>query len=62
MLIVTRRMGESVMIGADITVTVLSIKGNQVRIGFAAPKSVSVHREEVHERLKNGEPERLPAP
>jgi carbon storage regulator len=55
MLIVTRRVSESVMIGADVTVTVLSIKGNQVRIGIAAPKSVSVHREEIYERLKNGE-------
>jgi carbon storage regulator len=63
MLIVTRRMGESVMIGDDITVTVLSIKGAQVRIGVAAPTRVSVHREEVYERLKNGEPEqqRIPA-
>ncbi len=63
MLIVTRRLGESVMIGDDVTVTVLSVKGNQVRIGIAAPKSVSVHREEVYERLKNGEPEqaRIPA-
>lgn len=63
MLIVTRRMGESVMIGSDVTVTVLSIKGNQVRIGIAAPDSVAVHREEVYERLKNGEPkhERLSA-
>jgi carbon storage regulator len=62
MLIVTRKLGESVMIGADVTVTVLSIKGNQARIGIAAPKNVSVHREEVYERLKNGEPEaRVPA-
>ena len=57
MLIVTRRMGESVMIGDAITVTVLSIKGAQVRIGVAAPTSISVHREEVYERLKNGEPQ-----
>jgi carbon storage regulator len=56
MLIVTRRMGETVMIGSDVTVTVLSIKGSQVRIGIAAPNSVAVHREEVYERLKNGEP------
>ena len=55
MLIVTRRIGETVMIGSDVTVTVLSIKGNQVRIGIAAPESVAVHREEVYERLKNGE-------
>jgi carbon storage regulator len=57
MLIVTRRMGETVMIGSDVTVTVLSIKGSQVRIGIAAPESVAVHREEVYERLKNGEPQ-----
>jgi carbon storage regulator len=55
MLIVTRRIGESVMIGSDVTVTVLSIKGCQVRIGIAAPSSVAVHREEVYERLKNVE-------
>jgi carbon storage regulator len=63
MLIVTRRMGETVMIGSDVTVTVLSIKGSQVRIGIAAPNNVAVHREEVYERLKNGEPqyERVPA-
>jgi carbon storage regulator len=63
MLIVTRRMGETIMIGSDVTVTVLSIKGSQVRIGIAAPNSVAVHREEVYERLKNGEPqhERVPA-
>jgi carbon storage regulator len=57
MLIVTRRMGETVMIGSDVTVKGLSIKGNQVRIGIAAPNSVAVHREEVYERLKNGEPQ-----
>ena len=57
MLIVTRRIGETVMIGSDVTVTVLSIKGSQVRIGIAAPESVAVHREEVYERLKNGEPQ-----
>jgi carbon storage regulator len=62
MLSLTRRMGEVIRIGTDVTVTVLSIKGNQVRIGVAAPQSVSVHREEVYERLKNGEPEeRVPA-
>ena len=55
MLIVTRRASESVMIGSDVTVTVLSIKGNQVRIGIAAPDSVAIHREEIYERLKNGE-------
>jgi carbon storage regulator len=52
MLILTRRIGESVMIGEDVSVTVLGVKGNQVRIGVQAPKSVSVHREEVYERIK----------
>jgi carbon storage regulator len=52
MLILTRRVGETVMIGSEITVTVLGVKGNQVRIGVNAPKDVSVHREEVYERIK----------
>lgn len=50
MLILTRRIGESVMVGDDITVTVLSVKGTQVRLGIDAPQSVGVHREEVYER------------
>jgi carbon storage regulator len=54
MLILTRRVGESVVIGEDVTVTVLGVKGNQVRIGINAPKSVSVHREEIFERIKSG--------
>jgi carbon storage regulator len=54
MLILTRRVGESVVIGEDVTVTVLGVKGNQVRIGINAPKHVSVHREEIFERIKNG--------
>ena len=52
MLILTRRVGESVMIGREITVTVLGVKGNQVRIGINAPKDVAVHREEIFERIK----------
>lgn len=52
MLILTRRVGESVMIGDDVTITVLGVKGNQVRIGVNAPKEVAVHREEIYERIK----------
>jgi carbon storage regulator len=53
MLILTRRVGESLMIGEEITVTVLGVKGNQVRIGIDAPKDVAVHREEIFQRIKN---------
>jgi len=53
MLILTRRVGETLMIGDDVTVTVLGVKGNQVRIGVNAPRDVSVHREEIYERIKN---------
>jgi carbon storage regulator len=52
MLILTRRVGESVMIGNDVTVTILGVKGNQVRVGINAPKNVAVHREEIYERIK----------
>jgi carbon storage regulator len=52
MLILTRRVGERLMIGNDVTVTVLGLKGNQVRLGIAAPKNVAVHREEIYERIK----------
>jgi len=52
MLILTRRPGESVNIGDDITVTVLGIKGNQLRLGFTAPQHVTVHREEVYQRIR----------
>lgn len=53
MLILTRRCGETLMIGNDVTVTVLGVKGNQVRIGINAPKDVAVHREEIYERIKS---------
>ncbi len=52
MLILTRRVGETLMIGNDVTVTVLGVKGNQVRIGINAPKNIAVHREEIYERVK----------
>ncbi|ESQ13260.1 MAG: hypothetical protein N838_15865 [Thiohalocapsa sp. PB-PSB1] len=52
MLILTRRVGETLMIGDDVTVTVLGVKGNQVRIGVNAPRDVAVHREEIYERIK----------
>jgi carbon storage regulator len=53
MLILTRRVGEAVVINEEVIVTVLGVKGNQVRIGVNAPKNVSVHREEIFERIKN---------
>lgn len=53
MLILTRRVGETLMVGDDVTVTVLGVKGNQVRIGVNAPKDVAVHREEIYERIRN---------
>ncbi len=52
MLILTRRVGETLIIGDEVTVTVLGVKGNQVRVGVNAPKNVTVHREEIYERIR----------
>jgi len=53
MLILTRRVGETLMVGEEVTVTVMEVKGSQVRIGINAPKEISVHREEIYQRIQN---------
>lgn len=53
MLILTRRIGETLIIGDDVKITVLDVKGNQIRIGIDAPKSLSVHREEIYQRIQH---------
>lgn len=52
MLILTRRIGETLMVGDDVTITVLGVKGNQVRIGINAPKDLAVHREEIYDKIQ----------
>ena len=59
MLILTRKVGESVLIGNDISITILSVRGNQVKVGVEAPKEVSVHREEIYQRIKQMKDEQL---
>jgi carbon storage regulator len=55
MLILTRRVGETLMVGDDVVITVLGVKGNQVRIGINAPKEISIHREEVYNRINQSQ-------
>jgi carbon storage regulator len=58
MLILTRKIGETLMVGEEVTVTVMGVKGNQVRIGINAPKNVAVHREEIFDRIKQEKAQR----
>ncbi|WP_392552101.1 carbon storage regulator CsrA [Orbus wheelerorum] len=59
MLILTRRVGETLIIGDDVVITVLGVKGNQVRIGINAPKDVSIHREEIYNRIHQNQDDQL---
>ncbi|TNH02740.1 carbon storage regulator CsrA [Testudinibacter sp. TR-2022] len=59
MLILTRKIGESLLIGEDISISVLSVRGNQVKIGVDAPKEVTVHREEIYQRLKEADDKKV---
>lgn len=61
MLILSRRTDESIVIGDEVTITILSVKGKQVRVGITAPPDVSVHREEIYQRIQAGDPEGAPA-
>lgn len=56
MLILTRRLGEKIVIGGNITITILGVRGNQVRVGIEAPRDVPVHREEIQDRINSGKP------